>query len=263
MSQFVTDTGVSLYYQISGSGYPVILISGLGADHTAWDFILPYLCNHYRIITFDNRGSGRSDAPEQHYTTETMAADVIALMNALQITKAHIIGHSMGGAIAQHIALFAPHRIRKLIFINSFSKINHVAYYTILGRLHMAELDIPLKTKIQTNLSWLYSNRSLQDKNQVKKIIDRISNNPYPQSVIGFKNQVRACLMHDTQAIIEQIIHPTLIVFGKNDILITIDHSKKLLKIPNSKLEKIFGAHMLIVESPLKTSKAILKYLSI
>jgi len=263
MPNLLIDTGVNLYYQISGNGYPVVLISGLGADHTAWDFILPYLHNHYQIITFDNRGAGRSNTPEQHYTTEMMAADVIGLMDALQIKKAHIIGHSMGGAIAQHIALSAPDRINKLILINSFSKINHLAYYTLLGRLQMAELDLPLRTKIETNLSWLYSNRSLQDKNQVMEIIDRICKNPHPQSLLGFKNQVSACLQHDTQEKIDQIIHPTLIVFGSNDILITIDHSKKLIKIPNSKLERIPGAHMLIVESPFKTSKAILNHLAI
>jgi 3-oxoadipate enol-lactonase len=256
------DSGINLYYQISGEGYPVILISGLGADHTAWDFVIPYLQNSYQVIRFDNRGAGRSDAPEQPYTTEMMAADVLELMNALQIKKTHIIGHSMGGAIAQHIALSAPDIINKLILINSFSKINSVAHYTIVGRLRMAELDIPLKTKIETNLSWLYSNRSLQNTNQVKNIFDRIGKNPHPQSVLGFKNQVFACLQHNSQKKIDQINNPTLILSASQDILITIDHSLKLLKIPNSKLNKIPGAHMAIIENPFKTSKAILNHLS-
>lgn len=262
MPHALVDTGVNLYYHTSGHGHPVILISGLGADHTAWDFVLPYLHSHYQIITLDNRGSGRSDVPEQFYTTETMAADVIGLMDALQIKKAHIVGHSMGGAIAQHMALSYPERIGKLVLINSFSKINSVAYYTILGRLQMAELDIPIKTKIETNLSWLYSNRSLQDPSQVRNIIDRICKKPYQQTLQGFKSQASACLEHDTREKLDKITHPTLIVFGIDDILMTIDHSIRLLKIPDSKLNKIPGAHMLIVENPLITSRAVLNHLA-
>ena len=105
---------VSLYYVEAGAGEPLVLVMGLGADHLAWGFQFPVLAERYRVIAFDNRGAGQSDVPDRPYTTRMMADDTAGLMDALGIDRAHVLGVSLGGMIAQEIALNHPARVRSL-----------------------------------------------------------------------------------------------------------------------------------------------------
>ena len=85
-----------MYYLEAGAGEPLVLIMGFGGDHTAWAFQMGALSAKYRVIVFDNRGVGRTDAPDHPYTTAMMARDALGLMDALGIDRAHVIGVSMG-----------------------------------------------------------------------------------------------------------------------------------------------------------------------
>ncbi len=103
-----------MFYEETGGGEPLILIMGFGGDHLAWAFQVRALAEHYRVVTFDNRGAGQSDAPELPYTIRTMADDTAGLIAALGIERAHVVGVSMGGMIAQELALAYPRRVRSL-----------------------------------------------------------------------------------------------------------------------------------------------------
>src|SRR5512138_2086730 len=100
--------GVNLHYVEAGEGEPLLLIMGFGGDHTAWAFQQGAFARQYRVVAFDNRGAGQTSAPDQPYTTAMMAADARGLMDALGIDWAHVIGVSMGGMIAQELALTHP-----------------------------------------------------------------------------------------------------------------------------------------------------------
>jgi 3-oxoadipate enol-lactonase len=113
---------VELNYTVHGRGDWLVLIGGLaGGNWQSWLGQIPRLAEHYRILAFDNRGIGESDAPDEPYTTKMMAEDTIGLMDALDIRRAHVFGKSLGGAIGQVMALDHPERVRTLIMTSSFA----------------------------------------------------------------------------------------------------------------------------------------------
>src|SRR5690606_15659298 len=121
------SNGIELYYEIHGSGKPLILIAGLGYSHWQWHKMIPLLAEHFQVITFDNRGVGQSEKPAGPYTAQMLAQDTIGLLDELNLEKAVIAGHSMGGFIAQSIALDFPQRVEKLILCSTnFGGPNHV-----------------------------------------------------------------------------------------------------------------------------------------
>src|SRR5262245_55834448 len=99
---------ISMYYVEAGAGEALVLVMGLGADHLAWGFQFPVFAEKYRVIAFDNRGAGQTDVPDQPYTTRMMANDTVGLMDTLGVDRAHVLGVSMGGMVAQEIALNHP-----------------------------------------------------------------------------------------------------------------------------------------------------------
>ncbi|MFH1349604.1 MAG: alpha/beta hydrolase [Pseudomonadota bacterium] len=106
---------VPIYYEEHGQGAPLIMILGLGQDIATWGFQVSEFSKYFRVIVFDNRDSGKSSHCAEIYTTETMARDTLGLMDSLGISQAHLLGTSMGGMIAQQIALAAPERVTSLI----------------------------------------------------------------------------------------------------------------------------------------------------
>ncbi len=112
--------GVNLYYEIHGDGFPLLMIQGLSENVYSWDSpVIDGLSKHLKTVIFDNRGVGRSDDLVGDLTIESMAADALGLMDALNISQAHILGHSMGGMIAQEIALKFPERVKKLVLCST------------------------------------------------------------------------------------------------------------------------------------------------
>src|SRR5262245_58072679 len=112
---FAENQNTKIYWDEHGTGEPVLLIMGLGYPSVMWFRTRPLLAEHYRTIAFDNRGVGRSDAPPGPYSISQMAADAAAVLDASGCESAHLYGVSMGGMIAQEVALQYPARVRSLI----------------------------------------------------------------------------------------------------------------------------------------------------
>jgi len=112
---------IQIYYEEYGQGTPLVMILGMGQDIATWDFQISEFSKYFRLIVFDNRDSGRSSRCSKTYTMEAMARDTIGLMDYLEIGRAHLLGTSMGGMIAQQIALMTPERVRRLIFASTTS----------------------------------------------------------------------------------------------------------------------------------------------
>jgi pimeloyl-ACP methyl ester carboxylesterase len=112
---------IELYYEEYGQGQPLIMILGLGQDVATWHFQISELSKHLRLIVFDNRDTGKSSRCSEDYSTETMARDILGLMDHLAIDRTHLLGTSMGGMIAQHVALLATERIDSLILAGTTS----------------------------------------------------------------------------------------------------------------------------------------------
>ena len=112
---------LELYYEEHGSGEPLIMVLGLGQDVATWGLQIEALSKHLRLIVFDNRDAGRSSRCPDNYTTQSMAQDMMGLMDHLEIERTHLLGTSMGGMIAQHVALMAPERLKSLILASTTS----------------------------------------------------------------------------------------------------------------------------------------------
>lgn len=111
----VTANGINIYYETHGEGEPLLLIEGLGYSSWMWYKQIPELSKKHRVIVYDNRGVGHTDKPDSEYTIELMADDAASLLSALGVESAHVMGVSMGGYIAQELALRHPEKVRSLI----------------------------------------------------------------------------------------------------------------------------------------------------
>ena len=109
-----------IHYLDVGEGTPVVLIHGLAGDYSAWTSQIELLKDHYRVIAFDNRGAGKSTQVDEAISTQDLAKDTLGLMDFLNIESAHIVGRSMGGAVAQHMALMAAKRLVSAIHVSLF-----------------------------------------------------------------------------------------------------------------------------------------------
>ena len=119
---FATINGIKLFYISEGQGEPVLFISGFSANNRSWMYQIPDFRRYFNVVAFDNRGStGQTDKPAGQYSIKVMADDAIILMDHLGIRKAHIIGHSMGGCIAQEIAINNPGRVLTLVLASSWA----------------------------------------------------------------------------------------------------------------------------------------------
>ena len=143
MPTFVHD-GLTLWYEERGAGTPVIFIAGTMSDHSTWDLVVPQLTG-LRSITPDNRDVGNSSVARYDYSVRDMAGDVLALMGHLGLERASIVGHSLGGKVAQQVAILAPARVDKLVLVCSS------AQHDVQSRSLM-ELWISLREEIADDL---------------------------------------------------------------------------------------------------------------
>lgn len=242
----------SIYYEIRGKGYPLLLISGLNSDSASWAGVCGKLAKHFRVITFDNRASGRSYMPKKRYSIREMADDAIGLLDRLHIKKCHVIGHSMGGYIAQELAIYYPKRIGKLILeatAPASSIRNNMLFNDFLKRFKKDRDDEAL---MRLWSYWLFSPKTFERKHYIEKFIKYASSYPYLQSAEGFQGQIEAIASFNARARLKNIKSKTLIMIGSDDILIHPAESMNLAKgIKGSVSKEIKDTgHCIHVESP-------------
>ena len=239
-----------MYYETMGTGEPLILIGGLTADHNVWRSTARLFAKHFQVIIFDNRGAGQSSAPDLPYSTQMMAQDTVALMDALSVPKAHFIGHSMGGCIAQQIAIHYPEKVDKMIIACARAKPSYLANMVLSTRLKLIEAGVSDALIAEYMMPFLFSEAFLKKTTQVKGFIQWTLKNPFPQSKTGFKNQFHAVETHDVIDKLNQIDSETLIISGEQDCLMPPRMGEAFAKeIPNATFKIIpSSAHMPHVE---------------
>lgn len=271
-----TNVGdIELYYEDHGSGDPVLLIMGLGADANGWMFQTPELAKHYRTIVFDNRGVGRSDKPAGPYTTAQMADDAARLLDRLDIERAHVCGISMGGMISQELALRHPKRLRSLVLGCTYAKPdagvlqNQTLSAANLGGAIDAEgnIDIDLSRLdpmmfFQTLLPLTFNQSFIEtDLARVMQLFAGALEHGFDLNAV--LAQVQATARHDTTSRLGEIKVPTLVITGDADLLIPSSNSDYLAgNIPAARLVKIpGGSHAFNIETPDVFNRAVLDFL--
>jgi pimeloyl-ACP methyl ester carboxylesterase len=113
--QFAESGDVRIAYEVLGEGEPLLFVHGLGYDRHGWGPLPRLLSEEFQVVLFDNRGVGETDVPEGPYSVAQLAADAVAVLDAAEIDRAHVLGVSLGGYVAQEVALTYPQRVRKLV----------------------------------------------------------------------------------------------------------------------------------------------------
>jgi 3-oxoadipate enol-lactonase len=261
----VAANGINLFYQEMGpaSAEPLVLIMGWGGDHTAWALQVPAFAAEHRVIAFDNRGAGQSDAPDVPYTITGMARDTLALLDQLGIRQAHICGASMGGMIAQEIALAHPERVLTLQLHCTLARVD--AYGRFLMEVFlMVKARGDVEEFARFTLPWLLSRKTIAKNPEFVRLwIERAIGYPYPTSLVGFTRQAQAVAGHDTLDRLGGIRLPTLITTGADDILVPPACSQELhAHIPGSELVVIPEAgHVHFIERFERFNEACLEFL--
>ncbi|WP_414576437.1 alpha/beta fold hydrolase [Anabaena sp. CCY 9402-a] len=254
--------GIDLFYEIKGTGEPLLLISGFLCDHSYWSLLMPYFTPHYQIIRLDNRGMGRSSAPDTPYSIQEMAHDTAALLDYLGIDQVHIAGHSMGGQIAQELALIYPQKIKNLILLSSLAK-GDERFNSIIDTWGELPQKIDMRLYQRVILPWIFSENFYSIADMIEQLIEWAVHYPFSPQIHSIYHHSRAILGCDTTNRLQNILCPTLVLSGKQDILTPVKFSEQLAAgILGAKLSVIDGGHGFIIESPEIVGRAMLDFLA-
>ncbi len=257
-----------MFYKVRGHGEPLVMIMGLGAGHLSWFFQILAFKRHYRVVTFDNRGIGKTSRPSESYTIRTMADDTVSLMDHLGIGSAHVLGMSMGGMIAAEIAVNYPNRVRKLVLASTPTGRGETgdAPSEVLSALGLGEDDCG-----RIDLKGLESRTLLDSVNSTafNKRLFRLLALPVVRVYMrqvggeGAVRQFEACLYHRTLDRLHLITAPTLVMTGTDDRTVPPSCSEAISShIPGARLVKLEGgSHTLIAEMRRRFNREVLEFL--
>ncbi|MFB0562457.1 MAG: alpha/beta fold hydrolase [Candidatus Lokiarchaeia archaeon] len=231
---------INMYYEIHGEGFPLVMIMGLGGPSAAWEkYIIDKFSEKFKVIIFDNRGTGHSDVPEEYYTIEMLADDTAGLMTALNVSRAHVLGLSMGGMIAIEFALKYPDRLGKLILCCTSGGASRFVppksdIMQDLTGLMSGEPEEVMKTALRI----LYPEEFIaQNPDRIEEFFQEMRKSNISYSPEGTKRQLGGIMGFDAHDRLYTIKKPTLIIAGKKDVLVPYENSQILAEeIPGSKL---------------------------
>jgi 3-oxoadipate enol-lactonase len=256
---------INLYYEIHGSGEPLVLIMGYGFRAGHWFAILDKLAAGNRVVVFDNRGTGRSDKPNIPYTAKMMAGDVAGLLDEIGISVTSIFGVSKGGMIAQEFALSYPGRLKNLVLGATSCGGTHAAPMppeTIAFLFDPERAKLTEEEKARDIIPWLW-NKGFVDNNPeaIKRFIATTVEYPTPAQTLTC--QGNALITFDSFDRLKGIKAPTLVISGTQDRIIPSGNSKLLAgEIPGAELAMIANAgHGFITDSTAEACKIILDFL--
>jgi pimeloyl-ACP methyl ester carboxylesterase len=257
--------GLSLHYEIEGAGDPLLMVMGLGASAASWDpQLIAELARAFRVITFDNRGTGLSDKPDMPYSLELFAGDAVGLIDALGCARVHLFGPSMGGMIAQEFALRHGPRLQTLTLGCTTFGGKHAtpppaeSIKLLTAPRHGAsEEEI-----IRRGWPLAYSPAFIRDRRDyLEGSIPRLLANPTP--VFAYKRHLDASYGLKTYDRLPAILTPTLVITGGEDVLIPAHNSEILAeRIPGAKLHIIPNvAHAFFNEAPAEFLRVFVPFL--
>jgi len=257
--------GININYNVTGQGKPLVMINGMNEVQSNWRSQIGSFKKYYRTITFDNRGVGKSDKPVGPYTIRMMADDTIGLMDYLNIDKAHVLGVSMGGMIAQELAINHPERVDKLVLGSTFARRDETSGFSSelskeleayersprdeASQRRFASASMPLAINKWSNKVFLVA---------LMKIAIRF----LPIST-GVAEQLEALLAHDAADRLGMIKASTLVITGTEDRAIKPISSEVIASlVPKAKLVKVSGgSHSLYMEKRGEFNREVLDFL--
>src|SRR5574337_823004 len=253
---------IELFYEEEGHGEPVVWIHGLGIDHRVWGLQMPLFTQHFRCLAFDNRDTGQSDRSPGSYTIKTLADDAIGLMDALAIDRAHVVGLSMGGAIAQELAIAHPARVKRLVLVSTYTSSDRRGA-DVLNSFALMRARFSREEYARATTPWVFTYHDYRTPGLVDLAIARFLEDPYFTPADVYARQVEAALSHNAEDRLSRIAAPTLIVAGDDDILTPMLFAGILHeRIPDARLAIIQGGgHALVLTHAEEFNRLVLSFL--
>ncbi len=250
-----------LYYERHGTGFPVLFVSGLGGLASFWREQIASVGKRFEVVLHDHRGVGQSDHSRISYTVERMAEDVVRLMDALGIDRAHVVGHSTGGAIAQVLAIENPERLASMVIAASWTKAD--AYFRRLFALRKDILQrLGPATYLQASTLLLYPPFWVARNNEKLRQIEAQSLATFaPPEII--MSRIDAVLAFDRTDDLARIRTPALIVAAQDDVVTPAYFSEELARLVPGAEVKFFGqgGHCFTQVMPREFNQAVLPFL--
>ncbi|MDB5847721.1 MAG: hypothetical protein JWP29_1473 [Rhodoferax sp.] len=250
-----------LHYQDAGSGPPLLLVSGLNGLARPWQGTVPALAQHFRVISHDHRGLGASGAWAGDYSVDQIAADVLALMDGLGLARAHIVGHSLGGAVAQALAADHPDRVAGLVVYASWPGPD--AFFTRSMQMRRDLLvGLGVEAFVRTAPLGLYPPDWIAQNDAVLAAAMPAAIDAFPGTATMLR-RMDACLAHDRRASLGRIGARTLVLGLADDSSTPLHCSRELARaIPGAQLQVLpYGGHNAHLVVPGVVTRALLDFL--
>jgi len=255
---------IEIAYSIKGSGEPLILIGGYTMVKEAWRLQVEALSKEFKVITFDNRGVGETTVPEEPFTIADMAADTAGLMNALEIDSAHIFGISMGGLIAQIMALDYPDRVKKVVL----GCTSHGGRHAVQPKKEVMETlaaasdpKIGKEKAIRMRIPIVFSDRFIKEEPERLEEFVQFSKEHWPTPK-GAQGQMGALSIFNVKRRLGEIRCPVLSITGSEDRMMPPENAKLLEEgIEGAELYMVDGAgHSFYMEKPDEVNEVLLNF---
>jgi len=261
MAKLRVATGIEIHYERIGSGPALLLIMGTGLDHTCWDAQIDAYSGEFECIAFDNRGTGKTDAGVEPLSTQLMADDAAALLDALGVVRAHVSGLSLGSCVAQQLALQRPDLVGTLQLHGTWARAHGYAARKFQAQIRLLEM-LDLRSFYEINVLWFLTPQFMQKyPDRLARQIDTIVAAAPSKELL--QQQYAADLNHDTFDRLNQIRVPTLVTVGSFDVALPTMYSREVAAaIPDAELV-IFeeGGHLHNVEQPDEFNRVTLEFL--
>jgi len=261
MPHLTTRDGAKIYWEEHGAGDPLLLIMGLGATLEWWHRLVPVLAPRYRTIVFDNRGAGRSDVPPGPYPIPTMAEDAVAVMDAAGVASAHVFGASMGGMIAQELALNHPSRVRSVILgCTACGGRQSVPAGKDVAAALSARTTMTREEAMWAMVPYIFDTstpREVVAADLAIRLTSPVTDDGYFAQLQGIRAWTGT---HDRLA---GLTMPALVIHGETDRLVPAENGRIIAKaIPGSRLVMIPNAsHIFFTDQFEASSRALLSFL--
>jgi pimeloyl-ACP methyl ester carboxylesterase len=254
---------VRLYYESHGEGEPLILIPGFGTGLWIWYKQVPAFAERFRTIVFDPRGVSRSEQRDEPVTIRTIADDVAALLDALEIESAHVLGASFGGFVAQEFALAYPEKARSLVLCcTSFGGVRHCPPSVETLQAIASTKGLNTEERVRENLLIAFSPEFVAEQpEEIARVIKLRAANFVPEH--AYLHQLQAAMAFNTEARVAQISTPTLVLTGDADVIVPSENSRNLAAlIPGARRKVVAGgSHTFFIEKSEEFNRVVTDFI--